>query len=68
MTIKKLIKLNYYRVCWKKKRKKTMLVFTVICTLLKMKEQNNEYLDYFSENEMVEVSMKIFNANCVDYT
>lgn len=44
-----------------------MLVFTVICTLLKMKEQNNDYLDYFSDNEMIEVSMKIFNANCVDY-
>lgn len=44
-----------------------MLVFTVICTLLKMKEQNNDYLDYFSDNDMVEVSMKIFNANCVDY-
>lgn len=45
-----------------------MLVFTVICTLLKMKEQqNNDYLDYFSDNEMIEVSMKIFNANCADY-
>lgn len=43
-----------------------MLVFTVICTLLKIKEQNNEYLDYFSENEMIEVSMKIFSANCVE--
>lgn len=44
-----------------------MLVFTVIFTLLKMKEQNNDYLDYFNDNEMFEVSMKIFNANCVDY-
>lgn len=44
-----------------------MLVFTVIYTLLKMKEQNNAYLDYFSDNEMIEVSMKIFNANCADY-
>lgn len=43
-----------------------MLVFTVICTLLKMSENNN-YLDYFNDNEMVEVSMKIFNANCADY-
>lgn len=43
-----------------------MLVFTVICTLLKMKEQNDEYLDYFSDNEIIDVSMKIFNANCAD--
>lgn len=49
------------------KNQKKMLVFTVICTLLKMKEQNNNYLDYFNDNEMFEVSMKIFNANCVDY-
>lgn len=40
-----------------------MLVFTVICTLLKIKEED---LDYFSDNEMIEVSMKIFSANCVD--
>lgn len=44
-----------------------MLVFTVICTLLKIKEQNIDYLDYFTDNEMIEVSLKIFNANCVDY-
>lgn len=44
-----------------------MLVFTVICTFLKIKEQNNDYIDYFGENEMIELSMKIFNANCVDY-
>lgn len=43
-----------------------MLVFTVICTLLKMNNQNNEHLDFFSENEIIEVSMKIFNANCVE--
>lgn len=51
----------------KNKTNNKMLVFTVICTLLKMKEQNNGYLDYFSDNEMFEVSMKIFNANCVDH-
>lgn len=44
-----------------------MLVLQVICTFLKLKEQNNDYIDYFTENDMIELSMKIFNANCVDY-
>lgn len=45
------------------------LMFHIICTFMKMKEQqNHEIFDYFNENEMVEVTRKIFNDNCAENT
>lgn len=42
-----------------------LIMFQIICTLMKLKEENNEYFDSFGEN-VLEVSRKIFNDNCVD--
>lgn len=44
---------------------KMLIMFQIICTLMKLKEENNEYFDSFGEN-VLEVSRKIFNDNCVD--
>lgn len=44
---------------------KMLIMFQIICTLMKLKEENNEYFDSFGDN-VLEVSRKIFNDNCVD--
>lgn len=44
-----------------------LLMFHIICTFLKMKEQqNHDFFDYFDETEMIEVTRKIFNDNCAE--
>lgn len=38
----------------------------IIYKIIKMKEEENDYFYYFNDNDMFEVSLKIFNDNCVE--